>query len=339
MHLIFMRAPRSIFLLDPANLNLVFAPAALAEIRRITASEMEVQDRESILADPTAFADVEIVFSSWGVAVLDSEILAAMPRLRAVFHAAGTVRSFVTDAFWNRGILLTSSFPANAIPVAQYTVATIVLSLKKAWTYSRRLSHGKLRERRHELARGVYFGSKVGIVSLGAVGRHVCELLRGFDLEVVGYDPYASREEFAALGVEKMDTLEELFASCSVVSLHSPSLPETEGLITGALLASLPTGATFINTARGEIVQESEMISVLKERSDLFAVIDVVEQDKFGTSELAQMENVFLTPHIAGSIGSECYRMGAMAVDECRRFLQNQPPIARVTQESMKLMA
>ena len=334
-----MRTPRSIFLLDQNRFSLVYSPSILAKIHRLTENDGQIHTKEMILTNAADYRDVEIVFSGWGAPEFSEDLLAALPELKALFYAAGTVRTLVTDAFWNRQILLTSSFAANAVPVAEFTVASIVFSLKKAWSYSRMLSRGVARNKNAELGIGVYHGARVGIVSLGAIGQRVCEMLQRYDLDVVAYDPFADARLFDELGVQKVDTLEEIFESCAIVSLHAPSLPETRGMISKELLSSLPQGATFINTARGAIVDEEGMIEVLRERKDIFAVLDVIEKDDFEHSPLAHMENVFLTPHIAGSLGAECERMAAMAVDECRRYLIGEPPLSPVTEESMRLMA
>ena len=118
------------------------------------------------------------------------------------------------------------------------------------------------------------YGSTVGIISLGMIGRMVVERLRSFDLQVLAYDPFVTEEQGAALGVT-MCSLDDLFRTSDVVSLHTPWLPETVGMVTGAHLASMKKGATFINTARGAIVREPEMINVLQQRADLYAILDV----------------------------------------------------------------
>jgi phosphoglycerate dehydrogenase-like enzyme len=108
--------------------------------------------------------------------------------------------------------------------------------------------------------------------------------------------------------------------------VHTPDLPETEGMITGALIDSMRPGSTFINTARGQVVREDEMLRVLTKRTDLQAVLDVttVEPPKEG-SPFYTLENIFLTPHIAGSVGRECRRMGRYMVEELERYTNGQP--------------
>jgi phosphoglycerate dehydrogenase-like enzyme len=271
------------------------------------------------------------------MAKLDAAFLAAAPRLRAVFYGAGSVKGIVSDAFWAKGIPITSSYAANAVPVAEYTLAQILFCLKKGWQHA--LAIRSARRYPGLLAVPGAYGSVVGIVSLGMVGRMVCEHLKRFDLRVIAYDPFATDEDARSLGVE-LCSLEELFRCADLVSLHTPWLPETVGLITGAHFASMKPGATFINTARGAVVREQELIDVLQRRPDLFALLDVTypEPPEPG-SPLYTLDNVILTPHIAGSLNAECRRMGRIVVDEVGRFVRGEPLRWAISRERAAVMA
>jgi phosphoglycerate dehydrogenase-like enzyme len=268
---------------------------------------------------------------------MDAAFLAAAPKLRAVFYGAGSVRGMVTDALWERGLVVTSSWGANGIPVAEYTLSQILFSLKLGWRYALSIRRDGAYPRRWPVP-GAY-GSTVAIVSLGMIGRLVCKLLRPFDIKVVAYDPFASPQDAAALGVTQC-SLDECFARADVVSLHTPWLPETERMITGAHFRAMKQDATFINTARGAVVDEPAMVEVLRQRPDLTAILDVThpEPPKPG-SPLYTLPNVVLTPHIAGSMDTECRRMGRYAVEECRRFLAGEPLQWRVTRERAATLA
>jgi phosphoglycerate dehydrogenase-like enzyme len=237
----------------------------------------------------------------------------------------------LTPTIWGRDIAVTSAYAANAIPVAEYTLATILFSLKHGWSLSRQT----VMERRfpsRDGAPGAY-GSLVGLISLGMIARTLLKLLAPLDLKLIAYDPVVSSEEAARLGVELV-SLEEVFRRSQVVSLHSPLFPETRGMVTGSHLSLMPPGATFINTARGQLVNEPEMIKVLSRRPDLRAVLDVTDDEPpAADSPLYSMPNVTLTPHIAGSVGAECRRMGAYMVRELERFLSGRPMHWEVTPE------
>lgn len=334
-----METVRSIFLIPDENRSLIYSDAAINRIQEMTRNDGRCYNKEEILSNPENFGDVEIIFSGWGAPVLDDSLLSALPALRAFFYGAGSVRAFVTDAFWERGIVLTSAYKSNAIPVAEFTVAMVNISLKQVWSFNRAIRSGANKFDKSSIP-GMYAGTKAGIISLGAIGQLVARSLSEKGLDVYAYDPFAKEEIFTDCGAVQASSLEWLFKNCEVVSLHAPNLPETENLITGEHFRLMQSGATFINTARGMIVDEPAMIEVFSEREDIYAVIDVIRDERFyGSNPLGQLPNVFMTPHIAGSTGRECHRMGDSAVEECRRFLSGEPQLTGIDREKARLLA
>jgi phosphoglycerate dehydrogenase-like enzyme len=281
-------------------------------------------------------AGAEIALATWGTPPMDDAFLDRWPRLRTVLYAAGSVRAFVTDALWDRGVRVSSAAEINAACVAEYTVGVILFSLKHGWRLAAAMRQDDGLPDRHAVP-GAY-GSVVGLVSLGAVGQLVRHRLRPFDLRVLAFDPFVEPAEARKLRVELVG-LDELFARSDVVSLHTPLLDETRGLITGQLLASMRPGATFVNTARGAIVRESELIAVLRSRPDLQAVLDVTDPEPAApSSPLRTLPNVVLTPHVAGCVGPERRRLGSAMVAELRRLLAGQPLRWEVTRERAALL-
>jgi phosphoglycerate dehydrogenase-like enzyme len=275
--------------------------------------------------------EVQVIFSGWGCPVVDDGFLQAAPNLNAIFYGAGAVGYWMTPDVWSRGILVTSAYAANAVPVAEYTLAVILFSLKHGWSLMR-----QTRERRmfpgRDGAPGCY-GTTVGLVSLGVTARTLVQLLRPYDLRVLAYDPFVTQADTEQLGVDLVP-LDELFTRSDVVSVHAPLLNETEGMITGRHIASMKEAATFVNTARGEIVREDELIAELRRRPDLQAVLDVAAiEPPAPASLLYTLPNVVLTPHIAGSVGNECRRMGRYMVEELDRYLAGKPLKWPVTPE------
>jgi phosphoglycerate dehydrogenase-like enzyme len=281
---------------------------------------------------------VEALFTGWFSPTLNGQLLDQFPSLRIVFHAGGSVKSMVTDEFWDRGVRLTCTARANAVPVAEYTIAQIVLCLKHVWA-SARATRKARHFVRNDAAVPSCYGSVVGIISVGLIGRMVAERLGAFDVRVICYDPYLSASEAQKLGMESC-TLDEVFARSDIVTCHTPLLTETTHLLREKHFASMKPGAAFINTARGSIVHEPEMIAVLSQRPDLLAVLDVTDPEPPAEgSPLFTLPNVLLTPHIAGSIGPECHRMGRMIVDEVRRYRAGEPLIGEVLREQLPLLA
>lgn len=332
-----MQRLKGLFVLRPDAYNEIYGPADRATIAELIDVIAPPQTAESIYKHPDILQEVDILLSGWGAPLIDATLLTHAPCLRAIFYGSGSIRGFITDAVWERGILVTSAQAINAIPVAEYTLAAILFSLKHGWRLAEQTRREQRFPSRNEVP-GVYKAT-VGIIGLGFVGRLVRERLYPFDVQVIAYDPYVSDDEATTLNVT-MCSLEALFREAQVVTLHAPLLPETVGMVKGAHLASMSYGGTFINTSRGRLVQQEELITILTQRKDLQAVLDVTHPEPPPPdAALYSLANVILTPHIAGSLGSERRRMGEVMVGELRRFITGESLLYTVTKEQVQYMA
>ena len=317
-----MNRLNGVFILDRDAMDLIYGAEDRDHLAVLVNFIAPPLTKEAVAADPTILKDVDVIFSGWGCPVMDETLLSHAPRLKAVFYGAGAIGHWATDAFWKRQITVTCAAEANAIPVAEYSLATILFSLKHGWSLAQRTRDERTFPDRNQAPGG--YGSTVGLISLGAVARKLIEKLQMFDLNLIAYDPFITAAEAELLGVERV-SLDQMFRTADVVSLHTPLLDETVGMIRGSHFASMKHGATFINTARGEIVREEEMIEVLAARPDLHAVLDVTATEPpVTTSPLYTMPNITITPHIAGSVGAECRRMGRYMVEEFDRYLRGE---------------
>jgi phosphoglycerate dehydrogenase-like enzyme len=322
--------PKSIYILNTRAFDLIYGPEERNDIEKYVDIIAPAQTCESILEIPGALAEVELILTGWGGPLLDEAFLDSVPRLKAVFHGAGSVAPIVTQAVWDGNITVTTAYAANAVPVAEYTLGVILFSLKHGWRLSRTIRENASFRAENEIVPGCYQRT-VGLVSMGMVARTLLKHLQLCDIRVVAYDPFVSGAEADMLGVELV-SLESLFKQSDVVSLHTPYFAETAGLITGKHIAAMKPGATFINTARGAIVREDEMLDVLEVRPDLQAVLDVcVQEPPQAESRLFSLPNIVLTPHLAGSVGTECRRMGRFMVEELERYVSGQPLQGLVT--------
>lgn len=285
-------------------------------------------------------AEAEVLITSWGVPRLSGERLAAAPALRAVFHAAGSVRGFAADGLWDRDIVVTSAADANAIPVAEYTLAAIIFAGKKAPFLAADTSTA-YRGWGHLTGFGDLsnFRRSIGIVGFSRTGRRVVEMLRTLDgPTVLVADPYADPAAVAAAGAKLVD-LDELLPQVDVLSLHAPALPSTYRMIGAAELALLPDHATVVNTARGSLIDSAALAEECRS-GRLFAILDVTDPEPLpGDSVLRSVPNVMITPHIAGSLGSEIHRLTDHALDELTRWLTDEPLLGRITAETFPLTA
>lgn len=209
-----------------------------------------------------------------------------------------------------KGIKVFSAWSANGVPVAEYTVAQIILAGKNFFSLCPRQSCGKLADAAPIKQRIIgNYDATVGLLGAGMIGKKVIEMLRPYRLHILVFDPFLSEEQAAALGVEKVD-LASLFRRCRVVSNHLANNDKTKGMLGYSLFASMPQDAVFLNTGRGAQVVEQELCAVLRERPDMTAVLDVTDPEPpKQDSPFYELPNCLLTPHIAGSLGQEVTRM------------------------------
>lgn len=299
-----------------------------------------VYSREDVLADKKSFSDTEYIFSTWGMPVFsEDEIREIFPALRCVFYGAGSVQFFARP-FLNLGIKVFSSWAANAVPVAEYTVAQIILANKGFFAASRYQSTGQLQKASElkECYPGT-FGEAVGIIGVGMIGSLVAEMLKAYRITVKAFDPFLSDERANHLGITKC-SLEELFRTCFVVSNHLANNEQTKGILKKEHFSSMRKYATFINTGRGAQVIEKDLCEVLSEREDLTAILDVTSPEPPENGHpFYTLPNCILTPHIAGSYGDEVRRMGEYQLTQFEKYLKREPTEYEVTLEMLKTMA
>lgn len=315
----------------------VYPPDVIAAIDEVADLARPFLTADELADTPDALRKCDVLLTGWGAPVIDHDLLTRAPRLRAVLHAAGSVKHIVTAATWDREIDVISAAAANAEPVAEVTAAQIQLAAR-GMPASRRL-YAQRRDLSSAQAASGSRGRTVGLVALGEIGRRVAERLRGTSLTLLAHDPFADPVKAAELGLELVG-LDALFERSDVVSLHAPLLPATTGMVNAELIERMPHGATLINTARGGLIDEVGLVAALRRRPDLTAMLDVtVTEPPVADSPLWTLENVELTPHVAGSMGDDRAAMGRLVVDELERLVDARPMQHRVTREALDLMA
>ncbi|WP_369033130.1 MULTISPECIES: hydroxyacid dehydrogenase [Streptomyces] len=329
------RLPVALFAMDPVHLPELFPPALMERLRALVRIDptLVVQD----FTDPgaaAALAEAEVLITGWGCPHIGADALAAAPRLHTVLHAAGSVRSLLGDAVWERGLTVSSAVQANALPVAEYTLAAVLLAGKDAFGLRERFRRERVYPASADYAAVGNLGRRVGVIGASRVGRRVLELLRPFELTATLYDPYVDAEEARTLGATSL-SLEELLRTSDIVTLHAPDIPETYRMLDRERLALIPDGGVLINTSRGALVDHDALTAELVS-GRLGAVLDVTEPEPLPAgSPLYDLPNVFLTPHIAGSLGNELARLGRTVVDELELLGAGVPLGHRVRQSDL----
>ncbi len=321
---------------DTGRLADVFSQGRREQVARRTDLYPHVVTPETFDAHADQLADVEAVFSTWGMFAPAPAQLARLEKLRAVFYAAGSVQGFARP-FLQAGVTVVSAWAANAVPVAEFTVSQILLSAKGYWANVRQYTSPA---GRNEAFRGPgVYGETVALIGAGQVGRKVIELLKPYHLEVLVVDPYLPADQARQLGVGLVD-LDEAFRRAFVVSNHLPNLPSLQRVLTGRHFAPMRPGATFINTGRGAQVAEDELVAVLRDRPDLTALLDVTHPEPpEADSPLYALPNVQLSTHIAGSLGDEVCRMADFMLEEFDAWAAGRPLRYAVTLEMLETMA
>ena len=328
---------RAAFAMRPGLAARLFRAVELDRIHAVADLDADVTISDFAGADPGLLATLDVLVTGWGCPELGAAELDAMPRLRAVVHAGGSVKAHVGPDVWSRGILVTSAADANAYPVAEYTLAAILQAGKAvpelAAAYAR--DPGFSADARDDIGN---YGRTVGILGASLVGRRVIELLGSFDFTVLLYDPYVSHDD-PVLARAQLVSLDDLFRRSSIVSIHAPLLPETIGLVGGRELALMSPGSVLINTARGAIVDTDALVQAVR-ASRLRAVLDVTAPEPLPAGHpLRTLPGVTLTPHVAGSLGNELHRLGESAAGELERLAAGRPPRFPVASQSLATTA
>ena len=247
-----------------------------------------------------AVRGMDICVTGWGTPVFDEAVLAQADRLRLIAHTGGSVKPYVTDAVYGRGIRVVSGNEVFAESVAESVVAYALASLRQIPYHSVNLAGGIWPE---SFANRGLLDRSVGIVGYGMIGQ----------------------DELDRCHMEKAE-LEELFATCDIISIHSGMTPENHHLVTRELLQSMKPGALLVNTARGAVIDEPALCEVLAARPDLSAALDVYETEPLPAGHpLEKLPNVLLMPHMGGPTVDRRLAVTRSVTRDIRRFLAGQP--------------
>ncbi|HET6487017.1 MAG TPA: hydroxyacid dehydrogenase [Spirochaetia bacterium] len=334
-------APRILYGLGQALYEKIFPPTAVKKIAAVCeVLPIPVTQRPNREWLVESARRAEIVVSGWDTPMVDAAVLAASPGLKLVAHAAGSIKPMMSPEAWQRGVRVTGASSAIAIGVAEFCVAMMLTAAKRVYWFSQRTrqGHWNRTDEAYGPALEIYH-QKVGIIGASQVGRHLIKLLQSFDCEVLVYDPYWTRERLQALGARKVDTVDEIFTECRVVSLNAPTTKETEGMIRGRHFAMLREGSVFVNTARGILINQDEMVEQLR-RGRFVACIDVTTPEPLPVDHpLRTLPNVILTPHEAGAMAENLMRIGEFIADEVERYAAGAPLVGEVKQSQLDTIA
>lgn len=304
------------------NLKKIFAPEHFERLSKL--GELHIYDRNNYTDREYVLnfiKDSKLIITAWGSPKIDDEMIRLCPDLRGIIHAGGGIKGLLSDEFVQRGLFISSANGELADGVAESTVAIAVSACKGMFTLPSDIRNGLWDENRSKIKD--FYDIKVGIVSVGDIGRRVIKLLKNYHVDILAYDPFVSEEKILKLGAKKCD-FEYLLAESDVISIHTPDIPQTNNMFNRENLHLIKDDAVIINTARPNVIDDDAFIEELS-KNRFTAVLDVTKgapNDK--NHPYRKLPNVVLFPHIAGAVSNGCRRMGKFAVEETERLYQGE---------------
>lgn len=278
-----------------------------------TGRKLDRDEQKALIAD--AFAVIA------GTESYDDDMLAAAPNLKLVVRFGVGTDNFDLEAMKRRGIAV--GVISNNNSVAEFAVALILGIMKNLRLFDDAVRQGKWsRFTMRELK-----SKTVGILGFGRIGRRLAQLLQGFDVELVAYDPYMNEAEAQRLNVKSV-SLDELLACSDVVSLHIPATPQTHHLINRETIAKMKDGAYLVNTSRGVLIDESALKEALESGKLAGAALDVYEREPITKDlPLNSVDNILLAPHVAALSVETNYNAGITCAESVIRVYQGGTPL------------
>ena len=329
-----MAKPRVGILVKQSLREKILSGADLEKLKDFAEVSINPEDRDLAEDEAAEFLrGADGAMSSWQVTSLTPAILEAAPNLKIWAYGAGSIKGKICDEAWEKGVIATSAAPAIADDVAELTMGFITIGLRKVIQYMRQMQANEKTVK--DESRSLYKRT-VGVIGASQVGIRVMRLLRPYEVRLLLYDPYASRERVSQeFGAELVD-LETMARESDVVTCHAPKLPDTYHMWNATHLKLMKDDAVLVNTSRGDNIDEVALIQEL-EKGRFFAFLDVTcPEPPLPESPLRRLPNVVLTPHVAGQ---RSFRIGASAVEELRRCFAGEEQLFRVTREMLDRLA
>ncbi len=267
------------------------------------------------VADEIVDADALIVRSATKAT---ADLLSKAERLRVIGRAGTGVDNVDLDAATNKGVVVMNTPGGNAVSVAEHTLAMLLSLARRVPQADASMKQGKWEKKKLE---GLELrGKTLGLVGLGQIGSDVARLAKAFEMHVIAYDPYVSTLMAAELDV-KLASIEEVFKAADFISLHCSATPETRNLVNSKTLALAKPGLRIVNCARGELINEADLLAALESGQVAGAALDVFAIEPPKDSKLVAHPNVVATPHIAGSTEEAQEIVGIRIAEQIRDFL------------------
>lgn len=280
--------------------------------------------------------NAEVIMTGWSHPMMDAKAL-ENTAIKLIAHTGGSVADYVSDEVYAKGIRVISGNEMYAESVAEGAFAYMLAGLRRLPEYMGQVKNGGWTLPGPDLSQGI-LDQTVGIIGMGAIAKKLIKMLKPFRVKLKLYSGYPIDEAFLKENNAVQASLEEIFSTCRVISIHSALNERTKGLIGKEHFDLLQDGAIFVNTARGAIIREDEMIEALKENR-FRAVLDVFCQEPLAQDSLLRtMENVYCMPHMGGPTADRCPNIALRLVDDIQRFANDEALQYEITRDYAKRM-
>ncbi|HHV97801.1 MAG TPA: hydroxyacid dehydrogenase [Clostridiaceae bacterium] len=272
----------------------------------------------------------DVCITGWGNPKFTEKVLEKAKDLKIVAHTGGTVAPIVSDYLYDMGVKVISGNLYYAESVAEGVIAYILAALRDIPYYANMMKEGGWKKPDYYIE-GL-LDHTVGLVGFGTITRFVINMLKPFRVKIKVFSKHLKEEDMQKYGIEKA-SLEEIFSTCKIISIHSAQRPDTYHMINKRLLEMIPDGALLVNTARGSIIDEEALIEELS-KGRFKAILDVFEQEPLpDDSKLRKMDNVILIPHMAGPTVDRRRYVTLGLIEDINAYFKGEPMKNEISKE------
>ncbi len=284
---------------------------------RLLRERFEVDvDSDSDLAETIGDYDAIIIRSA---TKLTGDLIERADRLKVIGRAGVGIDNVDVDAATRRGIVVANAPESTVVSAAEHTVGLLVALARNIPQAHAALKQGRWERKAYG---GIELADKtLGVQGFGRIGQQVARRASGLGMRVVAYDPFVAPERFRELGVDRVESPEDVYAAADFVTLHLPLTPETRGSIDKEVFAQMRDGVYLVNAARGELVDEDALLDALKSGKVAGAALDVFSAEPY-SGPLVDLDNVVVTPHLAASTEEAQDRAGMIIAEQVAAALE-----------------
>ena len=267
-------------------------------------------DLEGDLAEKIGAYDAIIIRSA---TKLTADLIEKGTRLRVIGRAGVGVDNVDVPAATRQGIIVANAPDANTVSTAEHTIGLMMAlarNIPQAYAAFKQGRWERSQWKGIEIA-----GKTIGIIGFGKIGQQVARKAAGLGMHVIAFDPVVSKERFRELGVERMESIDDLYAKAEFITLHAPRTPETTGMLNKEAFAKMRNGVRIVNAARGALINDDDLIAAIEEGKVAGAALDVYAKEPY-EGPLTEHPKIVVTPHLAASTGEAQDRAGTDVAEQ-----------------------